>query len=256
MTRAQRRRVLLPVAAIVGGLLAWEAAVRVFAVPLYILPAPSRVFAYMVQRPGLLLTHTVPTAIEIAAGFALGALVGVVFAVLIAQSAVLREILYPPLVASQVVPKVAIAPLILLWTGYGLAPKIVLAAMISFFPVVIDVTHGLWAVEPEVISLARSLSATRWQILSRIRLYSALPYFFSSLKVAATLAVIGAIVGEFVGASQGLGFLITVANSQMDTPLSFASLFILIVLGIVLFEAVVVVERWAIPWYVASHRER
>lgn len=230
-------------------LVAWEGLVRLLRVPLFLLPPPSRVVLYLWENPGLIAQHTVPTFIEVVAGFALGALTGVTLAAAISQFSFVRRTLFPLLVASQVVPKPAIAPLILLWTGYGVLPKVLLAALISFFPIVVGVTHGLLAVEPEIQDLVHSLRATRWQILTRVQLYSALPYFFSSLRVAATLSVIGAIVGEFVGASEGLGYLLTLANFQMDTPLMFSSIFVLIVMGVALFQSVAIVERWAIPWY-------
>jgi NitT/TauT family transport system permease protein len=173
----------------------------------------------------------------------------VVLSVVMIHSRVMSEALYPLLVLSQVLPKVAVAPLLLLWLGYGMLPKVVIAFTIAFFPIVINGVSGLTNVDPEMLDLLRVLKASRWQVLVKIRIKNALPYFFDSLKIAITLAVIGAIVAEFLGGDTGLGYLIIVSNSTISTTMMFAALIVLSVLGMLLFALIMVVERLAIPWY-------
>jgi NitT/TauT family transport system permease protein len=156
--------------------------------------------------------------------------------------------IYPQIVVLQIVPKVAIAPLLLIWAGYGMTSKVLLALLISFFPIVVNMVTGLVAIEKELLELCRILHAGRWQEFSKVRLPNALPYLFSSLKVASTLAVIGAVIGEFVGGSEGLGHLIIIANTEMRTSMSFVSLFSLSILGFLLYGIVVLAERVLMPW--------
>ena len=157
----------------------------------------------------------------------------------------------PILLFFQTVPKIAIAPLFLVWFGFGPFPKVLVAFLISFFPIVIDTAIGLRSISPEMIDLARSMGATKLQIFMRFRMPTALPYFFGGLKVAATLAVVGAVVGEFVGADRGLGYLLLVSNSNLDTPLLFASIVALTALGLILFYIIEVLEHFLIPWHVS-----
>jgi NitT/TauT family transport system permease protein len=154
----------------------------------------------------------------------------------------------PLLLIAQLVPKVAIAPILLIWFGYGLLPKVLIAFLVAFFPIVVNVATGLAAVERELLDLGRSLEATRWQIFRKFRMPTALPELFSGMKIAITLAVIGAVIGEFVGGNSGLGYLILVANQDLDTPLAFAALLILSVAGILLYAAIELAERLLIPW--------
>jgi NitT/TauT family transport system permease protein len=155
---------------------------------------------------------------------------------------------YPLIVIFQTVPKVALAPILVIWFGYGLAPKILLVLAISFFPISLNLIAGLSAVDPNLIILMRSVGCSRTQTLMRVMLPSALPHLFAGLKVAVTLAVIGAIVAEFAGANKGLGYVIELASTQLDAPLVFAALTIVSVMGIACFYAVVIIERWTIPW--------
>jgi NitT/TauT family transport system permease protein len=165
------------------------------------------------------------------------------------------EFVMPTLLFFQVVPKVAVAPLFLVWFGVGVMPKILVAFLISFFPIVIDAAVGLRSMSPEMTDLARSMGATRMQVFARFRLPTSLPYLFSGLKVAATLAIAGAVVGEFVGADKGLGYLLLVTNSNMETSLMFAAIVALTIIGLTFFYLVELVESILIPWHV-THRVR
>jgi NitT/TauT family transport system permease protein len=192
------------------------------------------------------------TLYETFVGFILAVIVGVVAAALIVVIPGLRDIVMPLLIIAQIVPKVAIAPILLIWFGYGLLPKVVIAFLVAFFPVVVNTAAGLAAVEKELLDLGHSLEASRWQIFWKFRIPSALPDLFSGMKIAITLAVIGAVIGEFVGGNRGLGYLIIIANQELDTPLAFAALFILSAAGILLYAAVEVAERLLIPWNIPA----
>ncbi len=233
---------------ILATLAVWEALLWIFPVPTFIVPAPSVIFAEAVARWPLYLYHSWVTLYEMVVGFVLAGVVGVLLAVAIVYSRLVRNMIYPQIVVLQIVPKVAIAPLLLIWAGYGLTSKVLLALLISFFPVVVNMVTGLLAIEEELIELCRILHAGRWQEFIKVRLPNALPYLFSSLKVASTLAVIGAVIGEFVGGSEGLGHLIIIANTEMRTQMSFVALFSLSILGFLLYGAVVVAERVLMPW--------
>jgi NitT/TauT family transport system permease protein len=174
---------------------------------------------------------------------------GIVAAAVIVVIPKLRDILMPLLLVAQLVPKVAIAPLLLIWFGYGLIPNVVVAFVVAFFPIVVNGASGLAAVQPELLDLGRSLQASRWQTFWKFRIPTALPEVFSGMKIAVTLAIIGAIIGEFVGGNRGLGYLIIVANQELDTPLAFAAIFLLSVMGIILYGLVETLERVLIPWH-------
>jgi len=233
---------------ILATLAVWEALLWIFPIPSFIVPAPSVIFAESATRHQLYLYHSWVTFYEMVLGFALAAVVGVFLAVLIVYSRFIRNTIYPQIVVLQIVPKVAIAPLLLIWAGYGMTSKVLLALLISFFPIVVNMVTGLLAIETEVLELCRILHAGRWQEFAKVRLPNALPYLFSSLKVASTLAVIGAVIGEFVGGSEGLGHLIIIANTELRTSMSFVSLFSLSILGFVLYGIVVMAERVLMPW--------
>lgn len=252
---ARRRRSgwLAPALTLVALTLGGEIVIRVFRVPEYLLPLPSAVGVQLVRDAVYLAPHVGTTSFEILAGFFLAMAVGVPMAMVIVYSPAVEASLYPLLVGSQSIPKVAIAPLLIFWTGIGILPKVLIAFLIAFFPIVIDTTVGLRSVEPEMLHLARSMGATQGRIFLKIRLPSALPHIFAGLKVAVTLAVVGAIVGEFIQADRGLGYVLLQANAQINTQLSFAAIFILAVVGVVMFMAVSVVERLTIPWH-ASQR--
>ncbi len=237
-----------PAAALIGLIALWEIAERVFLIPEYLLPRPSHIAEFMAQNSGLLARHGLATLETTLAGFALAVVFGVALAVLIVWSTPFERAVYPLLVLTQVIPKVAVAPLIVVYMGFGLEPKIFLAFLVSFFPMVINTALGLRSVDPELLQLLMTLRASRWQILRKVRWYRALPNVFEGAKIAVTLAIIGAIVGEFSAGNLGLGYLVASSASSVNTTLSFASLFALIVIGIVLFEAVHLVGVLTTPW--------
>jgi NitT/TauT family transport system permease protein len=195
------------------------------------------------------------TVAEILWGFALAIVVGVPLAMLIVASPAFERSIYPLLVASQSVPKIAIAPLLIFWAGLGMFPKILVAFLIAFFPVVIDTVVGLRAIEPEMLHLARSMGASGARVFLKIRLPNALPNIFAGLKVGVTLAVVGAIVGEFIQADRGLGYALLQANAMLNTKLSFAAIVILAAIGVVLFALVDRIERLLIPWHASRRTE-
>ena len=219
-----------------------------FPVPAFILPAPSAIFVEAVTRYPLYLYHSWITFYEMVVGFLLAAAVGVFLAVVIVYSRIVRNMIYPQIVVLQIVPKVAIAPLLLIWAGYGMTSKVLLALLISFFPIVVNMVTGLVAIEEELLDLCRILHSGRWQEFAKVRLPNALPYLFSSLKVASTLSVIGAVIGEFVGGNEGLGHLIIIANTELRTSMSFVALFCLSILGFLLYGLVILAERVFMPW--------
>ena len=233
---------------ILGTLVLWEILTRLSQIPGFILPAPSAIFIEAVTRYPLYLYNSWITFYEMAAGFLLAALVGVFLAVVIVYSRIMRNMIYPQIVVLQIVPKVAIAPLLLIWAGYGITSKVLLALLIAFFPIVVNMVTGLAEIEEELLDLCRILQSGRWQEFSKVRLPNALPYLFSSLKVASTLAVIGAVIGEFVGGAEGLGHLIIIANTELRTSMAFVSLFCLSILGFLLYGLVLLAERMFMPW--------
>jgi len=226
----------------------WQAVVVGFRVPEYLLPAPSRIARALLTEWRYLARHTVVTVYEVLCGFAAAWLVGTPLAMSIVYSPVFERSVYPLLVASQSVPKIAIAPLLIFWAGIGIFPKVLVAFAIAFFPIVIDTVVGLRSVEPEMLHLARSMGAGQRKIFLKIRFPSALPNIFAGLKVAATLAVVGAMVGEFIQADQGLGYVLQQATAVLDTALGFAAMFVLALIGIIFFLIVEAVETWLVPW--------
>jgi NitT/TauT family transport system permease protein len=229
-------------------LLMWEAAVRILAVPNFILPAPSTIAGQIGADADELVTQAVPTAIEIWLGFAIAVALGLALAVPIAYFRVVEESLYPILVGFEVIPKVAFAPLFIVWLGFGMAPKVTVAALIAFFPIVINTVKGLRSVEAEMVQWMRSLGAKPWEIFLKLTFPWSLPYLFAAMKVSMASAVVGAIVGEFMGTDSGLGYVILRAESSVDTPRMFAALFALALLGIGSFMVVVVAERSVLAW--------
>ena len=226
----------------------WEVFVRLTKIKEVILPTPTATFVTMWQKRGYLIEHTWPTVYAIAIGFLIAAAAGLTFAIGIAYSRWIREVTYPFLVAAQVVPKIALAPLFLIWFGVGLLPKVVIAALIAFFPIVINTAKGLTSVEPELIQFMRSLGATWNEVFFKISLPWALPYIFASFKISITLAVVGAVVGEFIASDVGLGYLINYANITLETKTMFAGLLVLSGVGIVMFLIIVALERYFLSW--------
>jgi NitT/TauT family transport system permease protein len=248
-------RKLMPLLGIVTFLLAWQIFVVVYNMPSYLLPSPRAIGNTFYNQLPILLKNGWVTVYEMLAGYAMAVCVAVPLAIAITSSKRFNEFVMPTMLFFQIVPKVAIAPLFLVWFGVGVTPKILVAFLISFFPIVIDAAVGLRSMSPEMGDLARSMGASRWQVFAQFRLPTSLPYLFSGLKVAATLAIAGTVVGEFVGADKGLGYLLLVTNSNMETPLMFATILALTIIGLVFYYLVELLESFLIPWHV-THRIR
>jgi len=240
---------LLPSAALFGALLvAWQLAGPAFGIREYLLPAPTSVLRAMLNVSIPWPTHIWITTLEIVGGFAVAAGAGVALGIAIAWSPVAARALVPFLVFVNTLPKVAVAPLFLLWLGYGVVPNILIAALIGFFPVVINTAVGLTQVDEELLDLGRVFGAPTWKVFVKIRLPNALPYVLSALKITATAAVVGAVVGEFVASQAGLGMVIVNAQTNLNTPVAFAALVWISIVGLTLYGGVVLAaRRWA-PW--------
>jgi NitT/TauT family transport system permease protein len=250
------RRVIAPVASLVGLVVLWELAVDFGEIPRFLLPPPSAVVAYTYENIGLLSTFAVDTLLATLAGFALAMSIGVAIAVAIVWSPTFEDATYPIIVVTQVMPKVAIAPLLVVYLGFEMAPKIFLAFLVSFFPVVINTTLGLKSISVELTELLATLGARKWQVMVKVRLWRAVPYIVEGAKIAITLAVIGAIIGEFSAGNQGLGYLITSAASNLDTTLGFSALLLLVLIGVLLFELIDIGGRLLTPWLPKSQLDR
>jgi NitT/TauT family transport system permease protein len=252
MSRSLQSALIRHAQTVLGAILViglWEGACRLFNVPPWLLPPPSKVFVEGYEILPILPKHLAATLTAVLGGFALSIAVGVPLAVIIVHSPPLRRIIYPLILMLQSVPKVAIAPILLLWVGYGLKSGIVVAATVAFFPIVISTAAGLQSIDRDLLELTRSLDAGSLKVFLKVRLPWAMPHIFSGLKVAITLAVIGAIVAEFIGADTGLGYLILTNSGAMKTSVVFFVLLILSLLGIALFYAVEAIERTVCPWY-------
>ena len=215
----------------------------------YLIPPPMDVVRLIIDEFAFLMGHTWVTTYETVIGFVLAVAIGLVSAVAIVYSRTVEKSLYPILLFAQVVPKIAVAPLFVVWLGFGPEPKILVAILIAFFPVVISGVAGFRSVDPELLELSATMGASSLKTFRKIRFPAALPHIFSGLKVAATLAVVGAVVGEFVGANEGLGFILLYANGNLNGPLLFAGLIIMTLIGIVLFLIIEITEKLVLPWH-------
>ncbi len=229
-------------------LLLWEAAVHAFGIREFILPAPSAVWTATIAVWPTVLNHTLATLVTVLLGFAASVVISLPLAMLIAASPAISAALYPLLVVTQSIPKVALAPILLVALGANELPRIIVTFLVAFFPLVVASVAGLLATPPELIELGRACRAGRVQELVRIRLPYAVPFVFGGLKVAAALSVVGAVVAEFVGADAGLGYLIQTSMAFFRSPLAFGAVLILAVMGILLFQAVALTERLLFPW--------
>lgn len=246
------RRNLASIVLFLALLLLWQVAVSVLGMRAYILPSPAAVLRALLSFEIPWFRHLWVTTAEILGGFVVAGAVGVALGIGIAWSPLLARALVPFLVFVNTLPKVAVAPLFLLWLGYGIIPNILIAALIGFFPVVINTAVGLTQVDEELLDLGRVFGAPKWKVFVKIRIPNGLPYILSALKITATAVVVGAIVGEFVAAESGIGRLLLSANGNMDTELLFAGLLALVVVGLVLFLAMEALERLMVPWRVSQ----
>lgn len=246
--------IVLPLGLAFLVLAAWQLYVTIWQVPSVILPSPVSIAKYIVARYDILLTHAVPTTLESAAGFLLAVLLGVAIAVLITYSDTAREALYPNLIFFQLIPKIALAPLFIIWLGVGSQSRIAFSVFIAFFPMVIATTAGFLSVDRGILRLCRSLTATEWQVFTSVRFPTALPHIFSGMKIAITLAIIGVIIGEFITAQAGLGYLIIFATARADTEVSMAAIVVLCICGLLLYGLVALAELVANRFYSADSR--
>ncbi len=237
-----------PLITALGLIAAWEALVWLTGLPPYILPPPTRVAAVLVERFDLLIEQATWTAAEMVLGLLLGLILGAALAIVFAASAGWRRWALPLVIVSQAIPVIAVAPLLVLWLGYGMASKVAMAALVIFFPVVSSLYDGLRRTDPGWMELARTMNASPRAVLLQIRLPAALPAFASGARIAAAVAPIGAVIGEWVGASAGLGFLMTQSLARGQTPLAFAALVILCLLGLALYYAADRAARRLVPW--------
>jgi NitT/TauT family transport system permease protein len=233
----------------------WQFACSVLGVSTFLLPAPLAIAKDIVANWAYFLPHIGMTAAEVLIGFLASVAVGIPIAVLLTFSRVLNKALYPLIVGSQVVPKVAIAPVMLAWFGFGMAPKIAIIITVAFFPVVINAVVGLSSASPQMIYLARSMGASPLQMFWKFRLPQALPSIMAGVKMAAVLAVIGAVVAEFVGSDSGLGHVILSASSNFDITRQFSAIILLTLLGMLFFWATEVIEFFAVPWHVSKREQ-
>ena len=234
----------------------WEAAVLWLKTPPILFPAPSAIWAEFLLAPPYFMRNALYTLWTTLAGFGLAVALGLGLAVAIVSSRLAERLIYTLLVVLNSLPKVALAPLFVIWMGTGVEPKIAIALMLAIFAIVADAAHGLRSVDPDALALARVHRASGWQVLVKLRLPNAMPALFVGMKVAVSFALVGAIVGEFVGGSAGLGYVILMAQGQFDTPRVFVALVLLGIMGTVLFFLVAALERAIIPWHVsqrASH---
>lgn len=243
--------VLLPVSTVAGVVVLWALAVQVFSIPEYLLPSPIDIVRRLIEDWSIFLDNGLFTLMSVLLGFLASVTCGALIALAVVLNRTVERILMPLIVMSQTIPKVAIAPVLIVWLGFGIFPKIAVAFLIAFFPIVIATVSGLKSVEPDMLDLVRSMGANTAKTLLKVRIPYALPQFFSGLKIAICLSVVGAIVGEFVGSDRGLGFILLTSTGTLDGTYMWGSLFILIGMGITLFFIVVRIEKLVIPWHVS-----
>lgn len=238
-----------PVVFVIAVLALWWVATTLKWVQPFIIPSPADTWNAFADNVPYLLQHTWVTTYETVIGFVIAVVVGLFVAVVMVYSKGLEQTLYPVILFAQVIPKIAIAPLFVVWLGFGASPKILVAVLMAFFPVVISGLAGLRTVDPEILQLTSTMGAGKFKTFLKVRLPASLPELLSGLKVAATLAVTGAVVGEFVGANEGLGYVILQANGNLDTAMLFAALIIMSLMGVILFAIIQIAEKFLIPWH-------
>lgn len=248
------KKIATPIAAVIILILLWQAVCMVFSIPYYIIPTPVEVASSFGEHSGSLMKNMWPTALEAGLGFLVGNTVAILLAVLFVHWKAAEEALMPVAVFVQTIPIVAIAPVLVLMLGTGYAPKIVIAALISFFPTLVNMVKGLQAVESEHLELFRLLSASRTETFWKLRMFASVPFLFSSLRIAATTSVIGAIVAEWIGAQEGLGYLIIQATYNFDTPLLYATMIMASFVAVAFFTIVIVAERLVVTWSAEARR--
>jgi NitT/TauT family transport system permease protein len=244
-----------PVAALILFVALWEVVCRVFHVPAFLVPTPSSIVVDTWKLAGQVAIHTLATTQTVLLGFLASLIVSLPLAILITASPAIANTVYPFLVLTQSIPKVALAPILVVIFGSNELPRVIVTFLVAFFPLVLSIAAGITAVPPELIELGRACRASRWRALWRIRLPYAVPFVFSGLKAAITLSVVGAVVAEFVNADKGLGYLIVTSTAFFQVPLAWGALVLLSLLGIILFQALVIVEQVFFPWAVDADKQ-
>jgi len=242
------RRVLLPLLVIAGLVVAWDVAIRLFAVPAYVVPTPASVGQALVRERARLLDNAMPTVVESVGGFALGNFVAIAAALAFVHSKALERALYPVAVAVRTLPIVAIAPIFVLLLGNGYAPKIAIAALITFFPTLVNMVEGLESADPQALELMHVLSASKTEIFRYVRWPSSLPYLFSAMRIASTSSVLGALVAEWIGTNKGLGYLIVLTTYDFRTALLYAAMVVTSAIALAFFFLVSLVEWLLVRW--------
>jgi NitT/TauT family transport system permease protein len=250
MTENQRYylRIAMPWLFMAGMLIIWELSCIIFAIPEIILPRPSKILAVSIQRFDILLRFCLETLWTTVIGFLLAIAFGLLLGLAIGASPFVYSGLYPLLIAFNAIPKVAIVPILMIWLGVGATPAIITAFVISFFPIVVNVATGLATIEPEMRDVMRSLGASQYEILTKVGIPRAMPYLFASLKVAITLAFIGSVISETVGGNRGIGFLMLSAGARNDAPTTFAGLFAIAIMGVLMYALCALVEKRMTKW--------
>lgn len=246
--RREALKIAMPWLVLAGLLIVWEIACVVFSIPEIILPRPSKVFAVFFQRFDILMAYSWDTLWTTLIGFLLAIAGGLLMGLAIGASPFVYSGLYPLLIAFNAIPKVAIVPILMIWVGVGSLPAIITAFAISFFPIVVNVATGLATIEPEMRDVLRSLGATRIEILTKVGIPRAMPYLFASLKVAITLAFIGSVISETVGGNNGIGFLMLSASARNDAPTTFAGLFAIAIMGVLMYAVCAMIEKRMTRW--------
>lgn len=230
----------------------WEIAVHLTGIKEYLLPPPSKVWAEFLKRSGTVMDGAWVTTQEIIAGYLLAIVVSVPLALSVAYSRFMEDAVYPAVVFLQIIPKIAIAPLFIIWFGFGFTPKLLLVFLLSFFPIVVASIAGFKSVDPEIMDFAHTTGASAWKMFAKIRLPQALPDIFTGLKVGAALSATAAVVAEFVASDKGLGYLLLQYNGNLETPMVFAIVVLLSLIGLAVYYAVELIERITIPWHVSQ----
>lgn len=248
LTLIKKSGKFLPVYTIIVLIMAWEGAVRFFSIQDYILPAPSSIAAVLLSMKELILSHTVVTVSEALAGFAVSIALGLILSFIMYRWKLIERMFYPLMVISQAIPIIALAPLILIWFGVGILPKILIVILVCFFPLCVSTLEGLKSVDKDMVNLMKVMGAGQFKIFRSVSLPSALPQFFAGLKISAAYSIMGAVIGEWLGAKAGLGILMTRTISSHRTDMLFAAIVVVIILSIGIFNVIVIIEKIATPW--------
>jgi NitT/TauT family transport system permease protein len=246
------RRRIAPLIVFAALFALWEGAVHLTGIKEYLLPPPSKVWTEFLKRYDTVMASAWVTTQEIIAGYLLAVVVSIPLAVTVAYSRFVETAIYPVVVFLQIIPKIAIAPLFIIWFGFGFTPKLLIVFLLSFFPIVVASIAGFKSVDPEIMEFARTTGASGWKMFFKIRLPQALPDIFTGLKVGAALSATAAVVAEFVASDRGLGYLLLQYNGQLETPMVFATIVLLSLIGLIVYYVVEIIERIAIPWHVSQ----